>query len=147
MKLTTAERMLIGQIVNIKLNSATLREHIRLEAIFKEAKVDEVKLPFPQDFVSDEQKELFDKYNNMRVDEIKDEKDQIVIKEAIIKSNQEREKVWTNTDGNDMNINLTNEDIDILKGFFNSDQRKFPKDYHTAILSLHKKLEDKKSKK
>lgn len=152
MKLTTAERHLIAQIVNIKLNTATLREHIRLEAIYQAADPENAKLPIPMDFVEESQKELFTKYENQRVTDIKNEDDQKIIRDAITKSNAARDAIFQNDEKPEFEAKFSEDDVQVLKQFYDTDSRSFPRQYHQAILSLHSKLkedpkEDKKPKK
>lgn len=141
MKLNKAERFLIGQIVNIKMGSASLRDHIRLEKIFKAADPDSIILSTPEDFVPADKKELFAKYDGKDLKEIEDKDDQAVLRDAILKTNEERAKVWNDESEGDFEAKFSTEDIIILKDFYEKDQRTFPKQYHAAILTLSNKLE------
>ena len=147
MKLTTAERHLIAQIVNIKLNTATLREHIRLEAIYQAADPENAPLPIPIDFVEESQKELFSKYENQRVADIKNKDDQKIIRDAITKSNAARDVIFQNDEKPEFEAKFSEDDVQVLKQFYDTDSRSFPRQYHKAILSLNSKLhEDPKAK-
>jgi len=142
MNLTIAERLLIGQIVNVRLNSASLGEHIKLESIYKTVDPDSVSLPFPLDYVNEEQKLLFEKYDRMQIDDIENKDHQEILRNAMIKSNEERNRIWNNGDKSNFEVNLTKDEIVILKEFYDSDKRTFPKQYHKAILSLYGKITD-----
>lgn len=146
MKLTIAERLLIGQIVNVKLNSATLREHIRLKAIYDAADPDGTPLPIPIDFVDEEFKDLFEKYNNKRIDDIEDKDHQKILRNAMMKSNEARNKIWLNDDQADFVAKFSDDDIQMLKNFYDNDKRTFPRQYHKAILSLNEKINNKKKR-
>ena len=98
MQLTTAERLVVGRIVNIRLDSATLKDHILLEGIYKAIRPDEISMPTPLDFVDDDMRELFEQYDGQPVNSIKDEEHKKIITEAIQKARVEELKVWSNDD-------------------------------------------------
>ncbi len=139
LELAKAERLLIAQIVNIKLDSATLRDHILLEDIFHAVKPFEIKVPMPPDFVSREDKHLFEKYENKRLAEIEDEDHKKILSEAVRKAKEEETKLYTQLDETE-GVEFSHEQIKTLKDFFEHDQRPFPREYHEAIISLHSKL-------
>ena len=118
MKLTIAERVLIGQIINVKMSSATLKEHIRLETIFKAVDVENAKLPAAIDYVEEDQKELFKKYDGQQIASIKDKEAAEILQEAMKNSAIDREKIWANEEEADFNAELSNEDLAILRNFF-----------------------------
>jgi hypothetical protein len=141
LNLTLAERILIGQIVNIRLDSATLRDHILLEGVFKAVDASDIKLPIPPDFVPEEKRELFKQYDNKPVTEIADEEDRKLIQEAIIKARTEEAKIWEETDDNEvLLLELSSFQLDTIREFFEKDKRPFPKNFHKAILTLSEKL-------
>lgn len=139
LELAKAERLLISQIVNIKLDSATLRDHILLEGIFHAVKPLEIEIPTPPEFVPQDKKSLFEKYENQRVSDIQDEEDKKVISEAIRKSREKEMELYTNLDETDT-FELTEEEVRTLKDFFEKDKRPFSRELHEAIISLHNKL-------
>lgn len=148
MKLTRAERLLIGQIVNIKLDTATLKDHIMLESIFKAADPDGIKYPAPSDFVPEEKKELFQKYENKRVGEIEDKEHQKVLQEAMVKFREVESKIWENEDPEDewADVKLNPEQLAVIQNHYDTDRRPFPRQYHGAIVSLNDKLQNMKKK-
>lgn len=148
MKLSRAERLLIGQIVNIKLEQATLKDHIMLESIFKVVNPDSIEYPKPPDFIPEEKRELFQKYENKRVGEIEDKEDQKMLQEAIMKSREAESAIWENDDPEKewVEIQLKPEQLAILSNFYETDRRPFPRQYHQAIIALNGKLDSKKKK-
>ena len=149
MKLTRAERLLIGQVVNIKLDGATLKDHLVLEGIFKVVDPDSIEYPAPPNFIPENKKELFQKYENKRISEIEDKEDQKVLQKAIMDSREAESKIWENKDLEEewVEIRLTPDQMAVLKNFYETDKRPFPRQYHDAIVTLDDKLEAKKKKK
>lgn len=142
MKLTRAERLVIARIVNIRLDSATLKDHILLEGIYRAIMPDEINLSTPLDFVENENdRELFTKYDGQPVNQIENEDDKKVITEAIQKARMAELEVWAN-DEKPAEIDLSGEQTRTLKNFFDKDNRPFPREQHAAIVSLHDKLEE-----
>lgn len=139
MNLTQAERLVIGRIVNIRLDSATLKDHILLEGIYKATRPDEISMKTPLDFVDDDMRELFEQYDGKPVNSIEDEEHKKIITEAIQKARVEELQVWTNDDEGE-EIELTSEQAAIIVNFFDRDSRPFPRENHAAIVSLHEKL-------
>ena len=76
MKLTQAERLVVSRIVNIRMDSATLKDHILLEGIYKATRPDEISLKTPLDFVDDEMRPLFEQYDGKPVNSIEDKEHQ-----------------------------------------------------------------------
>jgi hypothetical protein len=149
MKLSMAERLLRGQIVNVKLNTATLKDHIMLESIFKDADPDSIEYPIPQNFVPDDKQELFQKYENKQIKDIEDEEDKKVLQQAMIESREAEAKIWENKESEDeqVNVKFSPDQLKVLNDFYETDKRPFPRQYHDAIVSLHDKIESKKKKK
>lgn len=150
MKLTRAERLLIAQIVNIKLDSATLKDHIQLEKIFNATKVSELKMPVPQDFVEkEEDKELFKKYDGIKIADIEDVEEKKIIQNAIKKSKEKEFEIFSNADSEEqlVEVDLSDEDIKVIEEFYNKDKRPFSREFHKVILDLHAKLFTKSEKK
>lgn len=140
MELTKAERVLVSQIVNIKLDEATLKDHIMLEDIYKAVNTGDIKFPNPIDYASKEDEELFSKYDGMKIDDIEDEEHRQKIQEAIRKSKEEQNKIWANEGGDEVEVNFTDDQIKVLKDFFEQDKRSWPREYHKAIYDLHSKI-------
>lgn len=149
MKLTRAERLLIGQIVNIKLETATLKDHLILEGIFKATDPESIEYPNPPQFIPEEKKELFQKYENKRVGEIEDKEDQKILQEAIMKSREAEGKIWENNDPKEewVDVKLTPDQLAVLQNFYETDKRPMPRQYHQAIVTLNDKMEAKKKPK
>jgi len=145
MKLNQAERLVIVRIVNIQLNSATLKDHILLEGIYKALKPEKISLKTPLDFVDDDMRSLFEQYDGKPVNNIKDEKHRKIITEAIQKARVEELKVWSSKDEGE-EVKLTSEQLGIINDFFERDNRPFPRENHAAIVSLHEKLTGKEDK-
>lgn len=146
MKLTKAERLMAAQILNTKVEKATLREHIQLEKLFNKLDAENIRLPIPPDYVNDDQQELFSKYENKKVSDIEDENDKQIIQEAMQKSRQDEMKFWANEDEETVDIEFNDEDIKKLFEFFDKDERQFPREYHKVIVDLYNKLEEVNSK-
>ena len=144
MKLTEAERILVGQIVNIKMEEATLREHLVLEEVYKLVDVDKIKYPVPPHFVPEEHQGLFKEYEGKKIADIEDEEAKAILQTAVRDSQAAEQKLWKNEQENLSDVNLNKEQVAALKRFYDKDQRPFPRHYHEAILSLHNKLESKK---
>jgi len=140
MKLTVAERALMSQIINIKLDNATLKDHIMLEGIYKAVKADNIEFPMPPDFVDEEDKQIFKDYDGMKIDEIENEEHKQKVQEAVKKSREEQNKIWANRGGNEIEVNLSEAQVAIMRDFFEQDKRTWPRDYHKAILDLHEKI-------
>jgi hypothetical protein len=143
MNLTKPERMLVSQIVNVKLDNATLKDHIMLEGVYKVVRPEDIRLPVPPDFVSEEDKEIFDKYDGMKIDSIGNEDHKIKIQEAFKKSREEQNKFWANSGEDEVEINFSDEQKKVILDFFEQDKRVWPREYHKAILDLHNKLSGK----
>jgi hypothetical protein len=142
LELIATERLLVGQIVNIRLDSATLRDHIKLESIFDKVESDKVKIPVPPDYVPEEKKELFKKYENQQINSITDENDKREIQDAIQKARKDEALFWEGEFNPDpKEVEFEDWQLQIVKDFFEKDQRPFPRVYHKAILSLAEKLE------
>ena len=142
MKLTRAERLVVARIVNIRLDSATLKDHILLEGIYRAIMPEEINMSSPLDFVeSEEDKKLFEKYDGKPVNQIEDEDHKQKVTEAIQKARAAELAVWAN-DEDGVEMNLNGEQIKTLKNFFDKDNRPFPREQHAAIVSLHDKLEE-----
>lgn len=139
MLLTKAERLVIGRIVNIRLDSATLKDHILLEGIYKATRPDEVTFKTPLDFVDEDMRTLFEQYDGKPVNSIENEEHKKIITEAIQKARVEEMEVWANEDSGD-EVELTGDQIGVILGFFDKDTRPFPRENHAAIVSLHEKL-------
>jgi hypothetical protein len=140
MKLTRAERLVIARIVNVKMSeSLTLKDHILLEQIWKVTRPEEVSLRVPIDFVKEDEKDLFAKYDGQAINSIENEEHKRIISEAVQRARILEVEVFSNKDEGE-EIQLTNEHIRILKEFYDKDKRPFPKEYHVAILGLHEKL-------
>lgn len=142
MQLTKAERLVVTRIVNIRLDSATLKDHILLEGIYKAVRPEEVSLKTPLDFVDDDMKSLFEQYDGQPVNKIEDEEHKRIITEAIQKARVEELKIWSNKDEGEK-VELTDEQEKIILNFFEKDSRPFPRENHAAIVSLHKKFTNK----
>lgn len=141
MKLTQAERLVVARIVNIRMDSATLKDHIQLEGIYKAIKPEEISLKTPLDFIEDEaDRELFEKYDGQPVNQIEDEAHKKKITEAIQKARVDELSVWANDDeGKEVEFSV--EQAQTIKNFFDKDNRPFPREHHAAIVSLHDKLQ------
>jgi len=139
MKLTRAERLIITRIVNIRMDSATLKDHIVLEGIYKATKPEEIKIKSMIDYVDGEQKKLFEQYDGKPINSIENEEHKKIISEAIQKARVEELEVFSNKDEGE-EIHLVSEQVGVLKDFFDKDKRPFPREYHTAIVSLYEKL-------
>lgn len=139
MKLTRAERLVVSRIVNIRLDSATLRDHILLEGIYKAVKPEEVSLKTALDFVKEEDKVLFEKYQGMSVNEIPEEEDKRIIIEAIQMARVEELKIFSNEEEGE-EVDLTKGQAEIISDFFDKDKREFPREHHSAIVALHDKI-------
>jgi len=139
MKLTQAERLVITRIVNIRLDSATLKDHILLEGIYKVVQPEKVSLKSPLDFVDDDMKPLFEQYDGQPVNKIENEEHRKIITEAIQRARVEELKIWSNKDEGEK-IELTDEQEKVILNFFEKDNRPFPRENHAAIVSLHEKL-------
>ena len=146
MKLTRAERLIVSRIINIRLDSATLKDHILLEGIYKSVKPEEVKVRTPLDFVDENQKEFFQQYDGKPINSIENEEHKKIISEAIHKARIEELEIFKNEEEGE-EFNLNGEQIGILVDFFEKDKRPFPREYHAAIVSLHGKLATQKEKK
>jgi hypothetical protein len=140
MKLTRAERLLVGQIVNVKLDSATLKDHIMLEGIYKAVNPDSIDFPYPPQFVDKENEELFNQYEGQKIDSIENEEHKQIIQEAIRKSKEAQSEIWANQGGDEEEIDLSDEQKKTLLDFFEQDKRSWPREYHQAIIDLHGKL-------
>lgn len=140
MKLTRAERLLVGQIVNVKLDSATLKDHIMLEGIYKAANPDDIDFPYPYHFLNKEDINLFDQYEGQKIDDIENEEDRQKIRNAIQKSKESQSEIWANQGGDEEEIDLSDEQKKTLLDFFEQDKRSWPREYHQAIIDLHGKL-------
>lgn len=140
LKLAKAERLLIAQIVNIKLDSATLKDHILLEGIYKAVKPFDIKVPTPPEFVPEDKRNLFAKYENKKISDIEDADDKKVLGEAIAKSREKEMELYTSLEKTE-GFDFQDEQIKTLKDFFDKDKRTFPREYHEAIVSLYNKLE------
>lgn len=139
MNLTQAERIVVARIVNIRLDSATLKDHILLEGIYKAIRPDEVSLKTPLDFVDEDMRPLFEQYDGKPVNDIEDEEHKRIITEAIQKARVEELTMWANEDEGE-EIELSSEQAGIVISFFEKDNRPFPRENHAAIVSLHEKL-------
>jgi len=139
MKLTQAERLVIARIVNIRLDSATLKDHILLEGIYKALRPEEISFKSPLDFVDDDVKSLFEQYDGQPINKIEDEEHKKIISEAIQKAKVEELKIWSNKDEGET-VKLTDEQEKVILNFFEKDSRPFPRENHAAIVSLHEKL-------
>jgi len=137
--LTNAERVLIGQMINISMNAATLKDHIILEGIYGAVEIETLKMPIATDFVKPEEVDLFAQYNGKPISEIENEEHRKTIQEAMQKQRVEEMKMWAN-DGPGSEINFSNEQLEMIKKFFEQDKRPFPREYHKAIVALHGKL-------
>lgn len=138
-ELAKAERLLVAQIVNIKLDSATLRDHILLEGIFHAVKPFEIKVPMPPDFVEEDKKYLFEEYENKKLSDIEDPEHKAALSEAVRRAKEEEIKLYSNLEETE-GIELTHEQMKTLKDFIENDKRPFPREYHEAIISLNSKL-------
>lgn len=139
MKLTQAERLVVSNIVNIRLDKATLKDHILLEGIYKAVRPAEIALKNALDFVKDEEKELFEKYNGMPINNIPDEDHKKLITEAIQMARVEELSIYLNEDEGE-EIDLTKEQAAVIEDFFEKDKREFPREQHSAIVGLHDKI-------
>lgn len=141
MKLTKAERLLIAQIVNIRLDNATLKDHIMLEGIYKSTRADQIRLPIPPDYVEkEEDKKLFQQYDGKQISQIEEEEHKQTLQNAIRQAREDEMKIWSNEGGDEEEVELTNEQIEVIKDFFDKDKRPFPREYHQVIIDLHNKL-------
>lgn len=141
MKLTRAERLLAAQIVNIKLDNATLKDHIMLEGVYKAAKSDQIRLPVPPDYIEDEEdKKLFKQYDGRQISEIEDKDHKEKLQKAIRQAREDEMKIWSNEGGDEEEVEFTTDQVETLKDFFENDKRPFPREYHQAIIDLHSKL-------
>lgn len=149
MKLTRAERLLIGQIVNVKLDTATLKDHLMLEGIFRAVDPDGIKFPNAPDFVPKDKQELFQSYNGKQIRDIENPEHQKILQKAVMAAKEEESKIWSNEDPEEeqMDIKFKPEQITSLKNFYETDRRPIPRQYHLAIVSLNDKLESKKKAK
>lgn len=144
MKLTKAERLLIAQIVNIRLDNATLKDHIMLEDIYKATRSDQIRLPVPPDYIENEEdKELFQQYDGQQVSQIEDEKHREKLQKAIRQAREDEMKIWSNEGGDEEEVEVTKEQIEVINDFFEKDKRPFPREYHQVIIDLHNKLSGK----
>lgn len=143
MDLTIAERALVSQIVNVRLDNATLKDHIMLEGLYKAVKAEEIKFPNPPDYVSAEDREMFNEYEGMKIDDIENEEHRNKIQEAVKKSKADQNKIWANEGGDEVNIDFSDEQVKTLKDFFEQDKRTWPREYHKAILDLYNKISGK----
>jgi 6-pyruvoyl-tetrahydropterin synthase len=123
-----------------------LKDHILLEGIYKTIAPDEVSLKTPLDFVKEEEKELFEKYDGKPINEIEDEGHKKAITEAIQKARVAELEVFANKEKG-KEIDLSEEQVGVVKDFFEKDRRPFPREYHAAIIGLHEKLFGKEEKK
>lgn len=139
-ELTIAERILLSRVVNIVIDHATLKEHILLEQIYDLLKLDDVKYPQIIDFVKPEEVDLFNIYNGKKIDEIGNEEHKKVISEAMQKQRIEEARIWSNRDENLFETAFSQEQLDLIKRFFEQDKREYDRNTHLAIVSLHKKL-------
>lgn len=139
MKLTRAERLVVSRIVNIRLDSATLKDHILLEGIYKAVKPGEISLKTALDYVKEEDRVLFEKYEGMPINEIPEEEDKKTITEAIQMARVEELKVFSNEEEGE-EVGLTKEQAGIISDFFDKDKRQFPREHHSAIVALHDKI-------
>jgi len=146
MKLTRAERLIISRIVNIRLDSATLKDHILLEGIYRSVKPDEVKIRSPLDFVDAEQQKLFEQYDGKSINSIENEEHKKLISEAVQRARLEELEIFKNEEEGE-DFSLTGEQVGVLTDFFEKDKRPFPREHHAAIVSLHDKLAAQKEKK
>lgn len=148
MKLTKAERLLIAQIVNIRLDNATLKDHIMLEGIYKATGAEKIRLPIPPDYVdNDEDKKLFQQYDGKQISEIEDQEHKEKLQNAIRQAREDEMKIWSNEGGDEEEVELTDEQIEVIKDFFDKDKRPFPREYHQVIIDLHDKLSGKSENK
>jgi len=138
-ELTRAERIVLSQAVNIGLNSATLRDHILLEGIYKSLDIENMKVPIVLDYVSPEEAELFHKYDGKAVSEIENEDHKKLIQEAMHKQKADEAKMFDNEEQGE-SFDLSKDQIDMLKRFFETDKRPFRREYHSAIVALNGKL-------
>ena len=142
-QLTRAERMLLFQIVNVKLDSATLRDHILLERIYNAVDIESIGFPKPADFASEEEAKLFEQYDGVMVNKIENEEHKAIIVEALRKAREKENEIWDNEEDPDFSIKLENDQKAIIKDFFDKDKRTWPRNYHKAIISLNNKLLEK----
>lgn len=145
LELTNAERVLIGQMINISMNAATLKDHIILEGIYESVDIENLKMPIATDFVKPEEVDLFAQYNGKPISEIPDENHKKIIQEAMQKQRAEEMKMWANDDPG-TEVNFSKDQLEMIKKFFEQDKRPFPREYHKAIVALHGKLFEAKSK-
>jgi hypothetical protein len=143
LELTRAERVVIGQIINIGLNQATLKDHILLEGLYKGLDLENLKMPVATDFVDPDKLELFNQYNEKKISDIEDVEHKKIIQEAMQKTRIEEMKIWTNEEPADA-FSLSDTQTDLIKSFFEKDKRPFPREYHKAIIALNEKLYTKK---
>lgn len=142
--LSRPERLLLAQVINVSLNNATLLEHIRLESLITSVDLESIKQPTVMDLVPPENVDLFSKYEGMNLNDIKDENDKKILTEALQRQRVEDMKFWANEDTELKELEVSNEQINLVKKFFDQDKRPFPKEYHKAIVALHGKLFDNK---
>ena len=142
LKLTRAERILLFQIVNVKLDMATLRDHLMLEKIYNsiDAEGAQKELPRAIDFAKEEDKPIFEKYDGIRISDIEDQKEQAIIVEALTKAREKENEIWSNAEDPDFVVKFEDDQIKIINDFFEKDKRTWPRNYHKAIISLHEKL-------
>lgn len=138
-ELTRAERIVLSQVVNIGLNSATLKDHILLEDIYKNLDTENMKVPIVLDYVSPEDSELFHKYDGKAVSEIEDEGHKKTIQEAMHKQREDEAKMFDNEEQSE-SFDFSKDQFDMIKRFFETDKRPFRREYHNAIVALHGKL-------
>lgn len=145
MNLTRAERLLVGQIVNVKLDSATLKDHIMLEGIYKAVDPDSIDFPYPPDYVDKDDQWLFTEYEGQKIENIENEEHRQKIQEAVQKAKQSQSEIWANSGGDETEINLSEEQKKTLTDFFEQDKRSWPREYHQAIIDLYNKLSGEKA--
>ncbi len=139
MQLTKAERLVVSRIVNIRLDNATLKDHILLEGIYKAIKPEEVIIKTPLDYVETDQIELFSQYDGEPVNKIENEEHRKIITSAIQQARVEELKMWSNEETPN-EVEITDEQAKVLINFIDKDTRPFSREQHAAIVSLHEKL-------
>lgn len=139
-ELTMAERILLSRVINIVIDHATLKEHILLEQIYDLLKLEDVKYPQVTDYIKPEEVELFNTYNGKKIDEIENLEHRKVIGEAMQRQRIEEARIWSNRDENLFETVFSQDQLDLIKRFFEQDKREYDRNTHLAIVSLHKKL-------
>jgi len=145
-KLTAAERILIANIVGFQLERASLKEHLMLDSVYEKIDVENIPIPTPLDFLENKDDAiLFEKYNNKPISEIEDEHEREIVKNALDASKDAEQRIYENNQKEEtLEVGLDDDEVDVLNTFFDKDKRPFSRQFHQAIVDLHKKLKSKK---